>query len=148
MTISPNERAAAGALIERDFPEFKDQDKLAERVIASNTVASAAKALMQKNPALDWQEALSQAYVAERGNFRTESKMLGGRKVKFEDGTSPQTARAAPPLGDRKAGKYYYNDKGAIGKWTGKGWEPVGASSSSSQASADEEDDDEGDDNE
>lgn len=129
LTISRNERDVASAMITQDFPELSGADRNDERTTAANTVASEAKTLMQKNPALSWSEALSQAYTAERGNFQITPGKLFGRTVKFEGGgKSPSTAVPLPKSEkEAKIGKYYYASNGAIGKWNGKTMEPVGS---------------------
>lgn len=141
LTISRNERDVASAMITNDFPELSGAEHNDERTTAANTVASEAKTLMQKNPALSWSEALSQAYTAERGNFQITPGKLFGRTVKFEGGgKSPSTAVPLPKSEkEAKIGKYYYAPNGAIGKWNGKTMDPVG------QRTPTPEPDDEGD---
>lgn len=144
LTISNNDRDAASALIVKDFPEFGTKEMNTERFVAANTVASAAKVLMQKNPALNWQEALAQAYTTERASFKTETGMFGGRKVKFEGGgKSAQTAIPLPKSAeDARVGTFYYGPNGAIGRWNGKTMDPVGGKATPPPAAAADETDD------
>lgn len=145
LTISNQDRDAATALILNDYPELGDAKRNSERYVAANTVASAAKVLMQKNPALNWQEALAQAYTTERASFKTEVGPFGGKRVKFEGGgKSAQTAIPLPKSADEAVvGKYYYAGNGTIGRWNGKTMDPVGGRATPPPAATSDEEPDE-----
>lgn len=148
LTISNNDRDAAAALILKDFPELGDKTMNNERYVASNTVASEAKILMQKNPALSWSEALAQSYTAERANFKAESKFFGGRSVKFEGGgKSVQSAIPLPKdAKEMRPDRFYYNESGAIAKWNGKSMIPVGGAKATPPPAVGPEEADDGED--
>lgn len=121
----------ANGMILEEFPNLKDTK-------AGFAVASDAKARMSTNGGISAEEALQQAYTAAKanGDFVTstsEPTKIGGFEVPYTGGSkttsyvgggkTPETALSDPGDGKRRAGRYYTNAKGQVGKWTGKGVE-------------------------
>lgn len=141
----PQEVAQVKNLIKRDFP-FMAGDTAADRVSAMNdaafTIASEARALMRRNPALSGSAAINQAYASAVRNGDIEAEegtMRIGRKFRFAGGgRSPETALMVPKTQEGlKVGRYYVNDAGQIGKWNGKGFTAVQVESNRAPLSGD-----------
>lgn len=133
----------ARTLVQKEFPDIEGAD-LKE---AAFTIAAEAKALAKKNPALDMNQALRQAFAAAKkaGDFKViPSNVLGyGGKATFSGaGKTPQTPASLPKKPtDLVSGRYYTNASGAVGKWTGKGFEVVGDLLSGDNSDPDDEED-------
>lgn len=131
-------------LIQRDFPFMADAKGTDASAMsdAAYTVAAEARALMRANPALSTSAAINQAYTSavRNGDIQADAGSFGGyvgRKFRFAGGgRAPETALAVPSKKeDLKAGRYYVNSKGQIGRWDGKGFTPVQAQSNRSPLS-------------
>jgi len=119
-------------LLKKDFPELD----ITDRKEAAYDIASAARELIKRNPALTRASAIQQAITnaQQAGMFSTSSTkidMLGlewGKKTKYTGrGRTPETAVPVPSsASDRTVGMYYTSPTGQVAKWTGKGWEVTG----------------------
>lgn len=130
-------------IILKEFPKLEAGD-LED---AAYTISAEAKALRKRNPALDANQALQQAFVAAKkaGDFKTEaSGILRRDKTTFSGaGKTPQTPAALPGKDKLVKGRYYLSPTGAVGQWNGKGFELVGDLLSGDNSDPDEEDLDE-----
>lgn len=112
-------------LLKGDFKDLADTDYLN----AGYEIASEARALRQRNPALDANTAVQQAFVnakarddfkeiVEEGIFKDSTK-----RVFIGGGKTPETAISVP---DDKAklvkGRWYSGAGGVKGQWTGSGF--------------------------
>lgn len=126
---SREEVAQAERLIEGDESlDLGGAYDRATRGEAAFSIASDAKARMQKNPALDADTALRQAFLAAKagGQFEVEKGLFGfNNKTKFVKGKVPEILPAPANPKDLKIGTTYRSPTGMIGKWTGKGFEPI-----------------------
>lgn len=127
----------AEALIKRDLPAMGADD----REEAAYAIASDARVLRNKNKALGAETALNQAFQAARasGQFQTTEKFPGGQFLQDKlgiskgvqtrldrQGRTPEAALAQPKdLTELKAGRYYQNSQGQVGRWDGKKMTPV-----------------------
>ena len=141
----------AARLISKDFPDLPPSDVLN----AAYEVASEARVMRQKNPALDADTALNKAYLDAR--FRGEFKVakdaaalknlyMPSKKTSFDSGKTPDRALALPMANGKVdptklvQGRYYRSAKG-VGMWTGTGFELVGSSATLSSDNGDTESD-------
>lgn len=130
-----DEEVAAQRIISSAYPDM-DESALKE---AGRMVASRAKALQQKNHALDNDTAARQAFrfEDEAGSFVSSGRTImgveipGSKKTRLDlSGRSPANALPITPelLKSKEylKGKFYFNPAtGIVGQWTGKGLRPV-----------------------
>lgn len=130
-TPTREERETTSRLIRQQFPDIAEDD----RAVAAVTVASEAKRLMRKNPALSWDEARTQAFASQMEFFQTEDPTFGKRKTTFRAvGRSPSRALPFPQSPrDAKVGSYYRRGDQIFRFLGGQEFEPI---------DDDEEDDD------
>lgn len=140
----------AETLLRKDFPGIEGVD-LEE---AAFSVASEARAIRKKNPAIDAAGAIQQALqvAREAGDFTETSvgSIMGkeiGKKVKYS-GKGRTAALPAPVPSnpkEAKVGRYYISPSGVVGKWNGKKFEITRSLSADNSRSIDEENEEEDD---
>lgn len=138
---SKGEIDAAARLIGSDL-EGDDLDN------AATAVAAKARELRKKNPGLNGDDAMRQALQQVRNAGEIQPGKRGGLfGIGSEKGSFsvPQPLPASGKASDLVKGQIYKGPKGNF-RWTGKGWEAVGAAPAKAASDgSDEEDDDDSD---
>lgn len=116
----------AERMVREQFPTIESAGNVAY------TIASEARELRQKNPALGAAQALNMAFqdAQRRGDFQGISGGVFGKdKTRFvNQGKTPQTAmmlRSGMKPADMVKDRYYVNPQGGLLKWTGKEFEVI-----------------------
>lgn len=137
-------------LLKGDFKDLAQEDYMN----AAYEIASEARTLRQRNPALDSNTAITQAFVSakSRGDFKdvVEKGLLFDKTKKafVGGGRTAETALSIPEdKGKLVKGRWYTGQGGKVGQWTGSGFKvnPENPRAGMGAAVEDDEDDSEGD---